>query len=110
MENGYMLGIGSCDSTDSAQFADTISCVESSDAVNASVPIGCIRCIQLVAASDPVDTGKTYDCILNGKSEVPGNAENFGYSEVLESRQNVVDYGGRPCLSCCRRLMQCFFG
>src|ERR1700747_3210498 len=105
MENGQMLGIGSRDSTDSAQFAYTISCVESSDAVNASVPIGCVRCIKLVAASDPVDTGKTYDCILNGKSEVTSNAENFGYSEVLESRQNVVDYGDRPCLFCSRRLV-----
>ena len=34
-------------------------------------------------------------CILNGKGEVPGNAENFGYSKVLEPRQNVFDYGGR---------------
>src|SRR5580658_2125124 len=93
MENGQMLGIGSRDSTDSAQFAYTISCVESRDAVNASVPIGCIRCIKLVAASDPVDTGETYDCILNGKSEVPGNAKYFGYAEVLEPRENVLDDG-----------------
>src|ERR1700752_2662060 len=92
-----MLGIGSCDSTDSAQFAYAICRVESSDAANASVPIGCIRCIKLVAASDPIDTGKTHDCILNRKSEVAGNAEYFGYTEVLKPRQNVVDYGGRGC-------------
>src|ERR1700740_902252 len=105
-----MLGVGSGDSIDGAQFTYTVSRVESRDRVNASVPVGCIRCIKLVAASDPVDTGKTNDCILNGKSEVTGNAENFRYSEVLESRQNEVDYGGRRCLSCCRRLMQYFFG
>src|SRR5580698_5565904 len=89
-----MLGIGSGDSIDSAQFTYTISRVESSDALNASVPVGRIRCIQLVAASDPVDTRKTNDCILNGKGEVSGNTENFGYSDVPKPRQNVVDYGG----------------
>ena len=66
-----MLGVGSGDSIDSAQFADTVSRVESSDAVNASVPVGRIRCIQLVAASDPVDTRKTNDCILNGEAKSP---------------------------------------
>src|SRR6478752_2223588 len=95
-----MLGVGSRDSIDSAQFTYTVGRVESSDAVNASVPVGRIRCIQLVAASDPVDTGKTNDCILNGKSEVPGNAEYFGYTEVLKPRQNVFDYGGRRCFLC----------
>src|SRR5580704_13776300 len=93
-----MLGIGPGDSIDSTQFTYTVSRVESSDAVNARVPVGRIRCIQLVAASDPVDTGTTNDCILNGKSEVPGNAENFGYTEVLEPRQNVFYDGGRRCL------------
>jgi hypothetical protein len=88
-----MFGIGSRDSTDSAQFADTISCVESSNAVNASIPIRCIRRVKLVAASDPVDTGQTHDCILNGKSEVPGNAKYFGYAEVLEPRENMLDDG-----------------
>src|SRR5580700_11547648 len=96
-----MLGVGSGDSIDGAQFTDTISRVESSDAVNASVPVGRIRCIQLVAASDPVDTGKTHDCILNGKGEVTGNAENFGYSDVLEPRQDMVDYSGRRCFLYC---------
>jgi hypothetical protein len=66
-----MLGIGSGDSIDSAQFAYTISRVESSDAVNASVPVGRIRCIQFVAASDPVDTRKTNDCFLMGKAKSP---------------------------------------
>src|SRR6476661_1183172 len=92
-----MLGVSSGDSIDSAQFTYTVSRVESSDAVNASVPVGRIRCIQLVAASDPVDTRKTNDCILNGKCEVPGNTENFSYSKILEPRQNVFDYGGRLC-------------
>ena len=95
-----MLGVGSGDSIDSAQFTYTVSRVESSDAVNTSVPVGRIRCIQLVAASDPVDTGKTNDCILNGKGEVAGNAENFGYSDVLKPRQNVFDYGSRRCFLC----------
>src|SRR5580700_5992356 len=100
VENRHMLGVGSGDSIDSAQFTYTVSRVESSDAVNASVPVGRIRCVQFVAASDPVDTRKTNDCILNGKGEVPSNAENFGYSEILEPRQNVVDYGGRRCFLC----------
>src|SRR5580700_7777309 len=107
-----MLGVSSSDSIDSAQFTYTISRVEGSDAVNASVPVGRIRCIQLVAASDPVDTRKTNDCILNGEGEVPRNAEYFGYSDILKSRQDVLDYGGRRL----RRVLQyflawhCFFG
>src|SRR5580658_485737 len=96
-----MLSIGSGDSIDSAQFTYTISCVQCSDPVNASVPVGRIRCVQLVAASDPVDTGKTNDGILNGKGEVPGNAENFGYSDVLKPRQDMVDYSGRRCFLYC---------
>src|SRR5580693_5211473 len=95
MENRHMLGVGSGDAIDSAQFTYAVSRVESSDAVNASVPIGRIRCIQLIAASDPIDTRKTNDCILNGESEVPGNAEYFGYSDVLKSRQDVLDHCGR---------------
>jgi hypothetical protein len=43
VENRHMLGIGSGDSIDGAQFAYTISRVESSDAVNASVSVGRIR-------------------------------------------------------------------
>jgi hypothetical protein len=49
-----MLGVGSGDSIDSAQFTYAVSRVESSDAVNPNVLIGRVRCIQLVAASDPV--------------------------------------------------------
>ena len=66
-----MLGIGSSDSVDCAQFAYTISRVEGSDAVNASVPVGRIRCIQLVAASDPVDTGKPTIASSTGNAKSP---------------------------------------
>jgi hypothetical protein len=100
VENRHMLGVGSGDSIDSAQFTYAVSRVESSDAVNASVPVGSIRCIQLVAASDPIDTGKTNDCVLNGKGEVAGDTEHFGYSDVLEPRQNVFDYRWRRCFLC----------
>src|SRR5579863_320930 len=100
MEDRHVLGVGSGDCVDSAQFAYAISRVEGSDPMNASVPVGRVPCIQFVAASDPIDTRKANDCILNGKSEVPGNAENFGDSDVLEPRQNVVDYSGRRCFLC----------
>ena len=94
-----MLGIGPCDSTDSAQFADTISRVESSDTMNASVPIGCIRCIKLVAASDPVDTGKTYDCILNGKSESPATPKTLVIPRSLSlDRTFSITVVGLVCL------------
>ena len=51
--------------------------------MSASVPVGRIRSIQLVAAPYVTGTGKIYDGIVSGKSEVPGNAEYFGYTEVL---------------------------
>src|SRR5579862_5615732 len=66
-----MLGVGSGDAIDSAQFTYTVSRVESSDAVNASVPVGCIRCIQLVATSDPVDTRKPTIASSMGKAKSP---------------------------------------
>src|SRR5579862_2526616 len=95
-----MLSIGSTYSANSAQFAYTISCAEDSDAVSASVSIGRIRRIQLVAASYPVDARKCYDGVINGKSEVPGNAEYLGYTEVPKPGKNVLDYGGCCYFSC----------
>jgi hypothetical protein len=95
VKNGNMLSIGPSNSIDSAQFAYTISRVESSDPMNASVPVGRISCVELVATSYPVDTGKPHDGIFNWKRVVPGNAEYFGYSDVLEPGQNVFDDCGR---------------
>jgi hypothetical protein len=95
-----MLGIGSGDCVDRAQFAYAISRAKGSDPVNASVAVRRVPCIQLVAASYVVDTGKIYDGIVNGKSEVPGNAEYFGYTDVLKPRQHVFDYGSRYCFLC----------
>ena len=105
-----MLGIGSGNCVDSAQFAYTISRAKGSDPVNASVPVGRIPGVPLVAASYVVDTGKIYDGIVNGESEVPGNAEYFGYTEILKPRQNVFDYGGRRCFLGWSRLAQYSFG
>jgi hypothetical protein len=66
-----MLGIGSANCTDSAQFAHAIGGIESSNSVNPRVSIGCVRGIQLVAASDPLDSGEIYDGILYGKAKSP---------------------------------------
>jgi hypothetical protein len=95
MEDRYVLGIGSADSADCTQFADAISRVQSSDPVNATVPVGCIRGIQFVGASYPLDSRFTPDGVLYWEGKVSGNAEYFGYSDVLKSRQDVLDYGRR---------------
>jgi hypothetical protein len=64
MEDRYVLGIGSADSADCTQFADAISRVQGSDPVNATVPVGCIRGIQFVGASYPLDFRVTPDGVL----------------------------------------------
>jgi hypothetical protein len=95
MENRHILGIGSADCADRAQFPYTISRAEGGDAVGTSVPVGRIRCIQLVAASYPFDTGTIYDGVINGKSKVPGDPKYLGNAEVLKPQQNVF-YDGEP--------------
>jgi hypothetical protein len=95
MEDRYVLGIGSADSADCTQFADAISRVQGGDPVNATVPVGCVSGIQLVGASYPLNFRVTPDRVLYWESKISRNAEYFGYSDVLKSRQDVLDYGRR---------------
>jgi hypothetical protein len=95
--NGLSTEAGSGDSIDSAQFTYTVSRVESRDAVNTSVPVGRLRAFSSLQHPTQPIPGKPTIASSMGKAKSPGNAENFGYTDVLEPRQNVFYDGGRRC-------------
>lgn len=92
VEDGHILRIRSADAADRAELPDTVGGAESTDAANARVAVGSVSGIQLVTASDVVDTRVLHDGVMDGKGVIARDSEDVIYPDVLEPPEHVLDY------------------
>jgi hypothetical protein len=93
MKDGKMLGIGSGDAGEGAEFSDTIRCAQGADSIDASVSVGGVGGVELVTAADPANVLVEADGIVYGKRIVAGHSEDIADADIVQALQNVLNYG-----------------
>src|SRR4029077_13703016 len=92
MDDKDVFSIGPANAANRAEFADAVGGAQSCYAVGTSVAIGSVGCVEFIATSNPSKVSVRGDGIVDRKCEVPGNTKDVLYTNVTQTRENVLYY------------------
>src|ERR1700735_2826035 len=95
MKQWYVFRVRTGHARESAQFADTIGCVQRANSLHARVAVGSIRGIQLITTSDPACSRAFANRVIHWKSVITGNAKNVRDANVMQTRKHMLNHADR---------------
>ena len=91
VEDRQVLGIGTGDAVERAEFTDAIGGANSADPSNARIAVSGVGGVELVAAADPAHLFAEADGVVNRKGKVAGDAEDIGDTDLTQPGQDILD-------------------
>jgi hypothetical protein len=93
MKYGQVLGKGSGDAIQGTELTDTIGRAQGAESLDASVAIGGIRGIELIATADPAQLSAIANGVIHCEGIVARYAEDVANPKIMETRQDMLDNG-----------------